>query len=125
MPAAHTHLKWYGDTVQKEMESRAETMLLEAGDAMADEIRRTISIPTASAGPSQPDEPPHMDHGDLVKSVYSRLVGRLTVSVGVSDPKALFLEIGTRHMAARPFIRRALYWLIQNFGSRFTFKPKK
>jgi phage gpG-like protein len=58
---------------------------------------------------SKPGEPPHKDHGTLRTSIAvdvneAELVGR----VGTNLPYGKHLELGTKRMAARPFLRRSL-----------------
>jgi HK97 gp10 family phage protein len=50
-------------------------------------------------------EYPNSDHGDLVKRIYWRMVGKLTAHVGAPILYAKHLEYGTSKMAARPFMR--------------------
>jgi HK97 gp10 family phage protein len=59
------------------------------------------------ANPSKPGEPPHKQKGRLHGSVaftVDGLIGR----VGTNVLYGKFLELGTRRMAARPWLRRAL-----------------
>lgn len=61
------------------------------------------------ANPSSPGEPPHKQYGHLRRSVATEvdsatLVGR----VGTNLNYGRWLELGTRLMAARPWLRRAL-----------------
>jgi hypothetical protein len=59
------------------------------------------------ANPSKPGEPPHKQTGRLLGSVaftVDGLIGR----VGTNVLYGRWLELGTRRMAARPWLRRAL-----------------
>ncbi len=65
---------------------------------------------------SQPGEIPHVDLGRLRRSIGNEVIKRKFVTrVGASTAKAgeaidysIFLELGTRRMAARPYLRPAL-----------------
>lgn len=57
---------------------------------------------------SKPGEPPHMDHGNLRRSVAHDMPDELTARVGSTLKYAKFLEVGTSKMAARPWLRRSL-----------------
>lgn len=67
---------------------------------------RKVSTP----GPprSSPGSPPHVDTGDLRKSLQPEVVrtgNTIRGTVSSSVPHALMLEYGTSKMAARPFMR--------------------
>lgn len=60
---------------------------------------------------SAPGKPPALDMGNLMNSIQSRVtVGAAIVKgeVGSDIDYALYLEIGTSKMAARPFLRPAV-----------------
>lgn len=58
---------------------------------------------------SVPGEPPHKDYGKLRESIASDVdAAGLTVRVGTPLRYGKFLELGTRKMAPRPYLRRAL-----------------
>lgn len=59
---------------------------------------------------SAPGEPPASDTGALLNSISHKLDVEETVFVRVGSDKkyAIWLELGTRFMAARPFIRPGL-----------------
>ena len=61
------------------------------------------------ANPSAPGEPPHKQRGRLLASVAKDVdPASLTGRVGTNLKYGLFLELGTRLMAARPWLRRSL-----------------
>ena len=79
--------------------------------------------------PSAPGEPPHLRSGNLRRSYHVEFdEPTLTAKVG-SDPSlanyAAALEIGTRHMAARPHLLPALLWQGPMFAQRITAALKK
>ena len=59
------------------------------------------------ANPSKPGEPPHKQRGRLLGSVAWEVAG-LVGRAGTNLLYGRWLEIGTRNMAARPWLRRAL-----------------
>jgi len=59
------------------------------------------------ANPSRPGEPPHKQRGRLLASIAWEVAG-LIGRVGTNVDYGRFLELGTRKMAARPWLRRAL-----------------
>jgi HK97 gp10 family phage protein len=62
-----------------------------------------------NAFPSKPGDPPHKQTGRLRSSVtYEVLDGELIARVGTNVKYAKWLELGTKNMAPRPWLRRAL-----------------
>lgn len=59
---------------------------------------------------SAPGEPPASDTGALLNSLYHSILVEETVFARVGSDKqyAIWLELGTRYMAPRPFLRPAL-----------------
>lgn len=57
---------------------------------------------------SAPGEPPAVDYGALIGSIQDRAITPLTHEVGsFGQEHAAYTELGTRHMAARPWARPA------------------
>lgn len=59
------------------------------------------------AHPSAPGEPPHKQTGRLLGSIAYEVSG-LVARVGTNVKYGRWLELGTRRMAARPWLRRGL-----------------
>lgn len=59
---------------------------------------------------SAPGEPPASDTGRLLSSIHHKILVENTVfaRIGSDVQYAIYLELGTRHMAPRPFLRPAL-----------------
>ena len=57
---------------------------------------------------SAPGQPPNTDTGRLVNSLNVTRSGALTAEVLANVEYAAYLELGTRHMAARPFMTPAV-----------------
>jgi len=106
--ASGVRMKWYGPAVVAEADRRARAKLLQAGELVRAEAVKSISVPTSSAGPSDPGDPPHADTGKLRQSIMVRVDGD-SVIVGSPLKYSLWLELGTSRMAARPFLAPAVY----------------
>lgn len=68
---------------------------------------------------SAPGQPPATDTGRLLASIHHILEGEgqhTVAHVGSDVNYALFLELGTRYMAARPFLRPALYSAVDSYA---------
>lgn len=88
-----------------EVENEAKRLLLIPGSGHV--YRRGGHVHQASA----PGEPPASDTGHLLASIGHRMgvdENGVYGEVGSDQDKAKWLEEGTRHMAARPFLRPAL-----------------
>lgn len=60
---------------------------------------------------SAPGQPPASDTGRLMASIHHQMVGAgqsVQAQIGSDVQYALYLELGTRYMAPRPFLRPAL-----------------
>lgn len=94
--------------VAKDLQRRANTVTAEAKRSLAQGGKgRQYGRHRASA----PGDPPATDTGRLVTSIGNELATDekgLHARVGTNVKYALFLELGTRRMAPRPFLRRAL-----------------
>lgn len=58
--------------------------------------------------PSAPGQPPHVDSGNLKDSIRFDMTGQLEGEVAAAAEYAAYLEFGTAHMAARPFMTPAV-----------------
>lgn len=67
---------------------------------------------------SAPGQPPMTDTGRLANSITFDRAGPLTATVGSNVIYALYLEYGTRRMAARPFMRPAVERIRPKFLER-------
>lgn len=86
----------------------------EIGQDTRREIRRLIrtgpktGITYGSHHASAPDESPAEDTGNLSRSVGYRTRGAIQVTVGDRAPYGVHLEFGTKNMAPRPHVERAV-----------------
>lgn len=71
--------------------------------------RRQRNLRNWRYNPSKPGEFPHLDSGDLRRSIFFQINRSLqTVRVGSNLKYAKYLEEGTKRMAQRPFLERTL-----------------
>jgi phage gpG-like protein len=72
-------------------------------------IKGTYKPGKLGSNPSRPGEPPHKQTGRLRGSVADALYPESTTArVGTNVKYGRWLELGAAHMAARPWLRRAL-----------------
>jgi hypothetical protein len=110
-------LKWNGPEVQRRIWREMERRIHAATILVLNHARELISIAGTGgkpgtkrkygSNPSAPGEPPHKQFGHLRRSVAREVVG-LVGRVGSNLKYARYLELGTKNMAARPWLRRAL-----------------
>lgn len=106
-------LTWYGDAVAARLNERLHAGVEAAALAVLQYARQSVSRPNPTGrAPSRPGEPPKMVTGELRDSLGAAVAvegERVVAVVGAGARHALFLELGTRRMAARPFLRPALF----------------
>src|SRR5690349_15220147 len=106
-------IKWHGDKVLAKLDKTVERKMALIGEVVRAEAVKSVSMPTSTLGPSSPGDPPHIDTGKLRQSIFRKMIDSQTVIVGSSLKYAFYLELGTAKMAARPFLRPALYNSLQ------------
>lgn len=115
-------VKWDGDRARALVLAEAARRLKAAAIAVSNQAKVLISIAGTGGGgrnakgqfkrvygsnPSAPGEPPHKQTGHLRRGVTYEVVG-LVARVGTNIKYGLYLELGTRFMKARPWLKRAL-----------------
>ncbi len=124
----NTVLRWYGGEVQKRITEETTRRLHACCIVVASHAKKLISIQGTVAvsatgamkrdkkgrfkrvygsNPSRPWEPPHKQTGRLRGSVAWEVVG-LVGRVGTNLLYGRWLELGTKRMKPRPWLRRAL-----------------
>jgi len=103
--AGTARLDWNDKDVQRKLRNLLLKNSRAAGRLVAKETRQSISRRERSA----PGDAPGRVTGKLRRSVKHRAVrsrstGGITIRVGSGDFKSRFLELGTKYMAARPFL---------------------
>jgi HK97 gp10 family phage protein len=122
------NLNWHGDERLREIRSELDRRLARAAIVVGTGAKRLLSVagtgartregqvaPAVRTGkkrvygafPSKPGEPPRKQTGRLRSSVTHE-IGRGIARVGTNVLYGRFLELGTRKMAPRPWLRRAL-----------------
>lgn len=111
------NLNWHGDEVRRKIRREMERRIAAASIVVLNHARTLISISgtggapgskrSYGSNPSAPGEPPHKQFGHLRRSVAREVVG-LVGRVGTNLRYGRYLEFGTKKMAARPWLRRAL-----------------
>lgn len=87
--------------------AHAKRLVSEAGTGQGRSAKTGKFARVYGANPSRPGDPPHKQTGRLRASIAWELVGAVA-RVGTNLPYGRWLEHGTRKMAARPWLRRAL-----------------
>ncbi len=126
--------KWYGEQVLKELEKQVEHGLDKLAEQIAQTARDSMMEPKSginysahSLDPraeripmkwrqrrrfttrsSAPYEAPAVQRGHLLRSLNWKRNGKMRRKIGSNRPEALYLELGTRKMEPRPFLRPAL-----------------
>jgi HK97 gp10 family phage protein len=116
------HQREFMAFVQQEMVRRTRNAAMFVQEQMVKSISRSQPTFRAASGrvtglsPSAPGEPPKMVSRDLRNSIRHKVISTregVIGIVGVFDPtiskQARFLEFGTSKMAARPFMKRAVF----------------
>lgn len=100
-------MKWHGDELAKLVRRATERNLERAAITLKNAVKEVISEPSnKGTTPSAPGEPPHKDTGRLRASISHEVdKDAMAARVGTNVVYGKFLEIGTRKMAARPYLR--------------------
>lgn len=110
MTSATSRVVWHGPKIAGMTRVEASRRLNRCAVALHSEIIQRISISTRANGPSLPGFPPHADTGRLRQSIVLQPAtpANLVARVGTNLRYGRFLELGTKRMAARPFLRKTL-----------------
>jgi HK97 gp10 family phage protein len=99
-------LTWNGDAYLAYVAEVFDDRLGSAAEVIATAMRNNLSTDYPPA--SSPGESPHRRRGNLQAEVHVEKPGPLVRRIGSSVKYAAFLELGTRKMAARPFLLKSL-----------------
>lgn len=117
-------LEWYGEQVRLAAEAAAIKGLDRLAGEIAQDARESMDYDgkgrdyTRKNGRGQrrfykrssaPYDPPVKQTGALQRSVQVEPRGRFVRAVGTNEAVGLYLELGTRKMDPRPWLRPALY----------------
>lgn len=110
----------YSDAVERVAETAAEALVEEVTLRVTDEAFRLATLRTVTHGQtgeflgrSKPGQPPAVETAALSKSIQEtartfQVDDEFVGIVGAATEYAFFLEVGTKRMKARPYIRPAL-----------------
>lgn len=122
-------VKWLGTEFIKSLEAAIETRMDICAQHIADEARNLMRDTKTRADKgrvmwskgkkrtkrgyklryvSNPGQAPAVQTGHLARSVQWERAGRYTRRVGTNVKYGLYLELGTRKMRARPWLRPAM-----------------
>ncbi len=124
MPQGYS-IKWFGKKVFELASTAGVAAVTTAALMLEADIKKSMTntprMPFSRKGrgvgrfhrPSAPGFPPAVDFGTLRASINHQITTDMTgingfVGVEAGVKYGLFLELGTRNMAARPFLRPAL-----------------
>lgn len=110
---------WQGAAFEQVIQASCVQYVEAACYVVENHAKRLLSVAGTGGGqgkkrrygsnPSRPGEPPHKQRGTLRSSVAHVVKSEeLKGYVGTRYKYALFLELGTSKMAARPWLRRAI-----------------
>lgn len=111
-----SRVTWNGPKVKQALEAELHRRLTAAAIVVAGRAKALLSVAGTGrqgkgrvygAHPSQPGAPPKKQTGRLRASISYEVAGRMA-RVGTNVKYGRLLELGTRKMAARPWLRRAL-----------------
>lgn len=104
--------------IQVELGKRVEKAAIHLMNTIRQKLNRSqpYTISKSSSGkhyhgqaPSLPGEPPKKIRGDLQRSItYEMGPDKLSAKVGTNLAYGAYLELGTAHIAPRPFLRSTL-----------------
>jgi HK97 gp10 family phage protein len=121
-------LKWYGDEFKGKLRTELRKRLSQVGSLVVAEAKSLLSVPGSTqrtktttrggkkfrkrskmfnAAVSDPGDPPRLQRGRLRRSI-NKVLKNLKVRIRAQDPKAHLLELGTKNMQPRPFLRAAI-----------------
>lgn len=102
----------------RQMAGQASMVFRAMAAGIVTEMRRLMSLPKTGRAyrrglraihiASAPGQAPAVDREGLTNSINFQMQGELQATVTVNAEYAAYLEIGTRHMAARPYARPAI-----------------
>jgi len=120
--------RWNDNRLTASVRREAASRLTMCGQVLRSHIVRLLSTPFFAVGPSKPGEPPHARTGRLRNSITAPPVlptdHPMQMLVGTNVEYAPFLEQGTKKMAARPFISRAIKDMRSTIIAILLRKPK-
>tara|TARA_Y100000310_G_scaffold344157_1_gene455430 strand:+ start:5909 stop:6280 length:372 start_codon:yes stop_codon:yes gene_type:complete len=105
-------VRWDASKLTSEVERKSQRGIEKAALFLVREIKQSLKVPGPRKGnrgarASKPGEIPHFRTGDLSRSI-DYVTGRLSAKVGTGKDYGLYLELGTKNMSKRPYLRPAI-----------------
>lgn len=98
---------WKPEQLEQVVKANAAQRLQVAAIHLTNVIKQDLSAPSPPV--SAPGTSPHKELGRLRASINNAVdKDKLVARVGTNVTYGKFLELGTRHMEARPFLRKNL-----------------
>lgn len=115
--AKRVRVTWHGDKFQKRTAKQLEKGVTNACLYTSNQMKKNVNRGNADgSNPSDPGEYPKKVTGTLqnnitytVKTGSEKIKGRVGIRKSPASEYALYLELGTSKMAARPFIRKTVF----------------
>ena len=103
-------MRWHGEEFKRQIADEMAKNMEAAAIHLKGEIKQSLAVGNIdSSSPSEAGDPPRRVTGRLSGSIAHEVDRvRLIARVGTNVLYGKFLELGTRKMAARPFIRPGL-----------------
>jgi len=106
-------VKWYGGQYTRQTERTVEQKLFSLCNRIVNDIKRDMSKPKSGKPGKQttasaPGESPARQTRLLIGSIVHDRVSNVKRKLGTSLKYGLYLELSTKKMAARPWLRPAL-----------------
>jgi HK97 gp10 family phage protein len=101
---------WRGEELKRYIRNNAAERLESAAIFLKSRVKEELSIPSGKGNRSNAGEPPHKETGRLRASISHEVdKSEIKARVGTNVTYGKFLELGTRFMAARPFLTATLH----------------
>lgn len=117
MPAEITFKTDLAATLAASLKARAAQVVEETAEALAERMKAKILEPPKTGRiyrrqgeehqASAPGESPANWTAELAESVKAEMIGPTEAQVSVGAEHGIYLEMGTRHIAPRPFVTPA------------------
>ena len=104
-------IKWHGDKLNTKLKGEMRRAFDRVGLLVAGDIKNSMLGQRGPAGGryvSSPGEPPAVQTAYLLGRITHEVVGSEAVRVGTNVEYGKFLELGTQHIAPRPFLLPAV-----------------
>jgi HK97 gp10 family phage protein len=116
------HISGTADTITalRDIESQIEKIAADQAERVSARAYRAVQKVVNQSGggePSQPEEAPHKDSGDLRASIFREKSGEYSYRVGTPLDYGKMLEYGTRHMKRRPWLVKTVMKYRKQFYS--------